>query len=170
MKKITLVCYGKLKTPGLEDAVGEFTKRLDRYTDFKVVELKPVKVTEKSETLRSSIPEKEGEQILELLSGASFKNTHGRNPQIWCLDETGKAMKTTEWATAFEDLSERGSGELVLIIGGSLGVGHNLLAHAHRKISFGPQTFSHELARLVLVEQTYRALSFLKGHPYHNEG
>ena len=59
---------------------------------------------------------------------------------------------------------------LVIVIGGSLGIGHNLLKAANRTVSFGPQTFSHELARLVLVEQLYRALSFNEGHPYHNEG
>jgi 23S rRNA (pseudouridine1915-N3)-methyltransferase len=170
MKKITLICYGKLKTPGMEDAVNEFTKRLSRYTDFQVVELKPTPIPEKSETLRDLIPEKEGEQVLELLSSPSFKQKAGHHPELWCLDETGKAMKTTEWAGHFETLAQRGSGELVLMIGGSLGVGHNLLKAAHRKISFGPQTLSHELARLVLVEQLYRALSFNEGHPYHNEG
>jgi len=170
MKKVTLICYGRLKSPGFEDAVGEFTKRLSRYTDFKVVELKPTKVTEKSDTLRDSIPEKEGQEILDLIASASFKSQYGRTPQIWCLDETGKAMKTTEWADTLGEIADRGSGELVLVIGGSLGVGHNLLKHAHRRISFGPQTLSHELARLVLVEQLYRALSYRTGHPYHNEG
>jgi 23S rRNA (pseudouridine1915-N3)-methyltransferase len=86
------------------------------------------------------------------------------------MDETGKAMKTTDWAQSFEELGDRGSGELVLIIGGSLGLGENILKLAQKKVSLGPQTLSHELARLILVEQIYRALSFLEGHPYHNEG
>ena len=170
MKKITLVCYGKLKTTGFDQSVSEFTKRLSRYTEFQVVELKPIAIPEKSESMRDLIPEKEGEQVLELISSPSFRQRAGHHPELWCLDETGKAMKTTEWASHFEVLSERGSGELVLFIGGSLGVGHNLLKKAHRKISFGPQTLSHELARLVLVEQLFRALSYNEGHPYHNEG
>jgi len=170
MKKTTLICYGRLKSPGFGEAVEEFTKRLSRYTDFRIVELKPTKVTEKSPSLRDSIPEKEGEAILELLDSPSFQSQSGRSPQIWCLDETGKAMKTTEWAEALGEIADRGSGELVLVIGGSLGIGHNLLKRAHRRISFGPQTLSHELARLVLVEQLYRALSYRTGHPYHNEG
>ena len=170
MKKVTLVCYGKLKTPGFEESIAEFSKRLSRYTDFQVVELKPIPIHEKSETLRDLIPEKEGMQVLELLSSPAFKQKAGQRPELWCLDETGKAMKTTEWAQKLSDLSEKGSGELVLFIGGSLGVGHNLLKTAHRTVSFGPQTFSHELARLVLIEQLYRALSYNTGHPYHNEG
>ena len=170
MKKVTLVCFGKLKTPGLEATVQEFEKRLSRYTDFKTIELKPITVPEKSESLRSLIPEKEAEILLELFQSPSFKTKAGRTPEIWCLDETGKAMKTTEWAQAFQTLTDRGSGELVFVIGGSLGLGDAILKTAHKKISFGPQTLSHEIARLLLVEQTYRALSYLVGHPYHNEG
>lgn len=170
MKKVVLICYGRLKTPGFDAAVGEFTKRLSRYTDFKVIELKATKVPEKSDSLRDSIPEKEGQEILDLIASPSFKTQYARTPALWCLDETGKTMKTTEWAEALTDLTDRGSGELVLIIGGGLGLGTNILKAAHRKVAFGPQTLSHELARLVLVEQIYRALSFNEGHPYHNEG
>jgi 23S rRNA (pseudouridine1915-N3)-methyltransferase len=170
VKRITLICYGKLKTPGLEESTHEFMKRLSRYTDFQVVELKPTPIPEKSDTLRDSIPEKEGEQILELMGTTSFKQKAGHHPEIWCLDETGKAMKTSEWASHLKTIAAKGRNDLVLIIGGSLGVGHILLKSANRTVSFGPQTFSHELARLVLVEQLYRALSFNEGHPYHNEG
>jgi 23S rRNA (pseudouridine1915-N3)-methyltransferase len=170
MKRVTLVCYGKLKTPGFELAVAEFTKRLSRYTEFNVVELKPIPVPEKNDSTRSLIPEKEGDQLIELIQSPSFKSKAGRTPTLWCLDETGKAMRTTEWASSFQEIEDRASGELVLFIGGSLGLGHNILASAHKKVSLGPQTLSHELARLILVEQIYRALSYSKGHPYHNEG
>ena len=134
------------------------------------MELKARPVAEKSESLRAQIPEKEGEEILALLASPGFKQKAGRLPQIWCLDETGLALKTSEWAGELEALSDRGTGELVLIIGGSLGLGSNILKAAQKRVSFGPQTLSHELARLILLEQVYRALSYLEGHPYHNEG
>lgn len=159
MKKTVLICFGKLKTPGMEAAVGEFTKRLGSYTKFSCIELKSTQSPEKDETM-----------ILDLLESPSFQTQYARNPQIWALDETGKALKTTEWASEFKEILNRGSGELVLIIGGSYGLSDLILKKAHKKISFGPQTFSHELARLVLVEQLYRALSFAAGHPYHHEG
>jgi 23S rRNA (pseudouridine1915-N3)-methyltransferase len=152
------------------ESIEEFSKRLARYTDFQVIELKPTPIPEKSEALRDQIPEKEGAQVLELINSQPFKQKNGHHAELWCLDETGKALKTTEWAKKFSDLSGKGSGELVLVVGGSLGVGHNVLKSASRVISFGPQTFSHELARLVLIEQLYRALSYNTGHPYHNEG
>ncbi len=159
MKKIVLICFGKLKTPGLDEAVAEFTKRLSAYTKFSVIEMKSTQSPEKDEAL-----------ILELLQSQSFKTNHARTPQLWALDETGKAMKTTEWAKEFEQIQDRGSGELVFMIGGSFGLTEKILNLVQKKVSFGPQTLSHELARLVLVEQLYRALSYSAGHPYHNEG
>ena len=159
MKKIVLICFGKLKTPGLEDAVAEFTKRLGGYTKFSCVEMRSTQSPEKDEAM-----------VLELLQSQAFKNNYARNPQIWVLDETGKAMKTTEWASEFQEILDRGSGELVFILGGSYGLSEAVLKLAHKRVSFGPQTLSHELARLVLVEQLYRALSYSAGHPYHHEG
>jgi 23S rRNA (pseudouridine1915-N3)-methyltransferase len=170
MKRITLVCFGKLRTAGFEPAVGEFEKRLKRYTAFEVRELRGLPVPEKEGLLRDQVSEKEADMILELISSPGFKSRSGRNPDLWCLDETGKAMKTTEWAVALGEISDHGSGELVLVIGGSLGLGDRILKQAQKRISFGPQTMSHELARLVLMEQLYRSLSFRSGHPYHNEG
>ena len=159
MKKVVLICFGKLKTPGLEDAVAEFTKRLSAYTKYSCVELKSTQSPEKDEVM-----------ILELLQSQSFKNNHARTPQIWALDETGKPMKTTRWSSEFLEIQDRGSGELVFILGGSYGLSEKILKLAHKLVSFGPQTLSHELARLVLVEQLYRALSYAAGHPYHHEG
>ncbi len=159
MKKVVLLCFGKLKTPGLEDAVSEFTKRLGAYTKYSCVEMKSTQSPEKDEAM-----------ILELLQSQSFKNNHARSPQIWALDETGKAMKTTQWSLDFQEIQDRGTGELVFILGGSYGLSEKVLKMAHRLVSFGPQTLSHELARLVLVEQLYRALSYSAGHPYHHEG
>ncbi len=163
MRKVTLICYGKLKFPGMLDSVAEFTKRLSRYTEFEVIELKPLKVADKSESLRDTIREKEAAQILEIIEAR-------RTTPVWCLTETGKAMKTSEWAKAFADITLGGPAEIILIIGGSLGLSESLIKKANRSISLGPQTLSHELARLVLVEQVYRTLSLLAGHPYHNEG
>lgn len=159
MKKVVLICFGKLKTPGLESAVAEFTKRMGAYTKFTCIELKSTQDPDKDEAL-----------VLDLLEGQSFKNQHARNPVIWALDETGKPMKTTEWSKQFKQIQDRGTGDLVFLLGGSYGLSENLLKKADRKVSFGPQTLSHELARLVLVEQLYRALSYGAGHPYHHEG
>ena len=94
MRKITLLCFGKLKTPGLSEAVYEFEKRLSRYVEFETVELKPVMVPEKSTAHRERIQEEEGERLLEVLQSPGFKSKAGRAPALWCLDETGKALPT----------------------------------------------------------------------------
>lgn len=159
MKKIILVCFGKLKTPGMEESVMEFTRRLTSYTRFTCLELKS-----------TQSPEKDERMILDLIDSQSFKNQHSRNPVIWALDETGKAMKTTQWAQEFQEIQDRVTGELLFLLGGSYGLSETILKKSNRIVSFGPQTLSHELARLILMEQLYRSLSFMAGHPYHHEG
>lgn len=169
MKSIALICFGKLKTPGLDASVGEFTKRLGRYVDFRAYELKPLPVEEKSDAVRARVTEKESAQVLELLASKSFSAAHGRSHTLICLDESGKAMATTEWGKLLSREFDSGKTP-VFLIGSGLGLGDTLLKQAQIRVSFGPQTLSHELARLVLVEQLYRAASWLEGHPYHNEG
>lgn len=161
MKKMTLICFGKLKTPGLAEAVYDFTKRLNPYVDFKTIELKPIIVPEKSPEIRLKNQVKEVDLILKNLSGKEW---------LWMLDETGKSYKTTEWAKNIDVFFNEGPQELVFIIGSGLGLNKEFTKKAQKLISLGPQTMSHELARLNLVEQIYRSISYLKGHPYHNEG
>lgn len=169
MKSVALICFGKLKTPGFGEAVSEFSKRLTRYVDFRTYELKPLQVEQKSDVVRARVTEKESEMVLELLESKSFQAAHGRSITLICMDESGKSLATTEWAKKLETEFDQGKTPIFLI-GSGLGLGDTLLKQASLKISFGPQTFSHELARLVLVEQLYRATSYLEGHPYHNEG
>lgn len=169
MKSIALICYGKLKTPGLDASVGEFSKRLGRYVDFRAYELKPLPVEEKSEAVRARVTEKEAAQVQELITSKAFQSAHGRALTLVCLDESGKAMPTTDWAKLLSREFDSGKTP-VFLIGSGLGLGDALLRQAQLRVSFGPQTLSHELARLVLVEQLYRAASYLEGHPYHNEG
>jgi len=169
MRKITLVCFGRLKTPGLQEAVTEFEKRLSRYVDFETLELKPMPVPDKSTHERARIQQKEADLLIELLQSPGFKIKAGKTPVLWCLDETGMGLPTREWSSRIKDL-ETSPNDLVLLIGGSLGLGDTILKKCHSKWSLGPQTLSHELARLVLIEQLYRALSYNAGHPYHNEG
>lgn len=152
--RIHLICFNKLKTPGMSEAVAEFVKRTGKYADFKITELKS-----------TQDPDKDGELVLSSLNAKQAGTRH-----VWCLDETGSAMRTLDWAAQLKKLEEQSVGELVFCIGGGFGLPEKLLKTANKKISFGPQTLSHELARLVLVEQLYRALSLNEGHPYHKEG
>lgn len=169
MKSVALICFGKLKTPGFEAAVGEFSKRLQRYVDFKTYELKPLPVEQKSDAVRARVTGKESAMVLELIESKAFQASHGHNITIACLDESGKPLTTVDWSKKLEAEFDQGKTP-VFLIGSGLGLGDELLKRASLKIGFGAQTFSHELARLVLVEQLYRATSYIEGHPYHNEG
>ncbi len=147
----------------------EFTKRLQRYCDFRVYELKPLVVEEKTDAHRKRVTEKETELVLELMQSRAFLAAHGKNLHWIALDESGKPQPTLAWSELLQRDWDQ-SRAPVFFIGSGLGLGDELIKRAQVLISFGPQTFSHELARLVLTEQLYRAASLLEGHPYHNEG
>ncbi len=163
MQSLTLICFGKLKTPGFEQAVNDFEKRLGKYFKFDVRELKPVKVSEKSDRVRQAVQETEAQMIFDEIEKVN------RTKSVWAIDERGLARSTKSWAEEIEAHKNAGK-HLVLVIGSGLGLPRQVLLQANKIISFGPQTFSHELARLVLTEQLYRAGSLAAGHPYHNEG
>ena len=143
----------------MADAVAEFAKRLTKYTDFQVIELKPIIVAEKSESIRKMNQAKEAQEIEKYISGAKI---------VWCLDETGKSLPTDQWANHFKNYALQGSSEMVFVIGSGLGLSKEILKKSTLVISLGAQTLSHELARLVFTEQLYRVFTVISGHPYHN--
>jgi 23S rRNA (pseudouridine1915-N3)-methyltransferase len=156
--KIQLISFGRLKFPGYRDAANEYLKRLRPWAKCEEIELKPLSVPDKSAATRLRIQEEEAQMFLARAGQA----------RLFLLDETGKAFSTQQWAGLVRDWESSGT-DVVLGIGSSLGWAASLKKKANL-LSLGPQTLSHELARVVLYEQFYRALSVLRGHPYHNEG
>jgi 23S rRNA (pseudouridine1915-N3)-methyltransferase len=165
MKRITLISYGKVKTPGIRETLDEFEKRISKYCDWTSTELKAEVVPDKTPTVRAQVQEKEAQKLTELLQSPNFKLKSGKNAALWFLDESGKSLKTREMATEFLKLETQHFGELIFVIGGGLG----LFSTGNFCLALGPQTLPHDLARLVLTEQIYRVLSLNAGHPYHNE-
>ncbi len=163
--KLYLFAFGKLKNPGLRDAADYYKKILRPWADLQEVELKPIPVPDKSPATRAQIQEKESVLLLEKLSGVV--SPRGR---ILLLDETGKASPTSEWANHVRSWESESVPEVAFCIGSSLGFARSVRERARGAFSFGPQTLSHELARVVLFEQLYRSWSVVRGHPYHNEG
>jgi 23S rRNA (pseudouridine1915-N3)-methyltransferase len=165
--RLALVAFGKLKTPGLRESADYYRKLLRTWTELEEIELKPLSVPDKSEATRRKIQEKEGELLL-----AKLEQTRS----YYLLDERGKALDTQGWARlarSWEESSSGGAGagvSVALCIGSSLGFSEEVRSRARGLLSLGPQTLSHELARVVLLEQVYRAWSVNRGHPYHNEG
>jgi 23S rRNA (pseudouridine1915-N3)-methyltransferase len=162
--RLSLIAFGKLKTPGLRQAADYYQKLIRPWSNLEEIELKPLAVPEKSPALRTQIQEKEGLILLE-----KIKKEPGRSFVI-LLDEKGKTRSTLQWAQDIQNWESDGVSTLIFCIGSSLGFSNQVRAIAKGSMSLGPQTLSHELARVVLCEQLYRAYSVLRGHPYHNEG
>jgi 23S rRNA (pseudouridine1915-N3)-methyltransferase len=163
--KIKILAFGKLKTPGLREALDYYLRNLKPWAPVEELELKPISVPDKSPTTRKQIQEKEGALLLDKL-----KPSLDSRGILVLLDETGKAMPTQEWARLLKTWEEEGIREISFCIGSSLGFSPEVRTRARKTVGLGPQTLPHELARVVLGEQLYRAFSVNEGHPYHNEG
>jgi 23S rRNA (pseudouridine1915-N3)-methyltransferase len=163
--RICLFAFGKLKTPGLRDTADYYKRLFQSWMPLEEIELKPLAVPEKAPSTRSRIQDQEGEILLKRIK----THTLGRGG-FYLLDETGKAKNTQGWAQDFKSWESEGIHTLSLCIGSSLGFSNEVRHHAKGCLSLGPHTLSHELARVVLLEQLYRACSVLRGHPYHNDG
>ena len=163
--KIYIVTFGKLKAPGMREAA-DYYQRLARTFGHSIeeIELKPLAVSDKSAATRKKIQEKERDLLLEKLG--TCLSSRGA---FYLLDEKGKAQATSAWAALVESWKDQSIPEIALCIGSSLGFHSDLHAQARGLLSLGPQTLPHELARVVLCEQVYRALSVAAGYPYHNE-
>lgn len=163
--RLHLVTFGKLKTPGLRQAADYYKKLTRSWVQVEEIELKPVPVPDKSSATRARIQQKETELMLESISSRISPRA-----EIYLLDETGKTLRTQDWAEHARQWEDYGSSDVVLCIGSSLGFSEELRRKARGTFALGPQTLSHELARIVILEQLYRAWSVIRGHPYHVEG
>jgi 23S rRNA (pseudouridine1915-N3)-methyltransferase len=162
---IRIAAFGKLRTPGLREALDYYLRNLGPWAPNEELELKALAVPDKSQATRALIQEKEGGLLLEKLE-PSLKS----RGLLVLLDETGKSLRTQEWAEMLRSWESDGVREVNFCIGSSLGFSSEVRARARKVVSLGPQTLPHELARVVLGEQIYRAHSVIHGHPYHNEG
>jgi 23S rRNA (pseudouridine1915-N3)-methyltransferase len=162
--KLILVAFGKMKTPGLAESAEYYARLLRPWVQTEVIELKPLPVTDKSAASRSKIQAKESELLIAKLDGLL-----GSRGAFFLLDETGSAQTTLKWADQVRKWEGESLPAIALCIGSSLGFSDDLKRRARGKFSLGPQTLPHELARVVLLEQLYRAWSVTRGHPYHVE-
>lgn len=161
--KLSLISFGRLKNPGFEQVASHYLKNLSRWAQIEQIELKPFKVDAQSDGSRAAAQSRETTLIqttLEKKIGAPY--------QLILLDETGKSLNSLEWSHRTQKWKESSGMNTVLLIGSSSGFNAEAKSMASEVLSLGPQTLSHELARLVLLEQLYRAISINMGHPYHN--
>ncbi|TMR84906.1 23S rRNA (pseudouridine(1915)-N(3))-methyltransferase RlmH [Streptococcus pseudopneumoniae] len=157
--KIKVVTVGKLKEKYLKDGIAEYSKRISRFAKFEMIELSDEKTPDKaSESENQKILEIEGQRILSKVADRDF---------VIALAIEGKMFFSEEFSKQLEEASIKGFSTLTFIIGGSLGLSSAVKNRANLSVSFGRLTLPHQLMRLVLVEQIYRAFTIQQGSPYH---
>ncbi len=156
---ITIVTIGKLKEKYLIQGINEYLKRLTAYAKVEIVELADEKAPENlSESEMEQVKQKEGERILAKLSD----DTH-----VIALAIEGKMKSSEQLAADIEKLATYGKSKIAFVIGGSLGLSKDVMKRANDTLSFSKMTFPHQLMRLILVEQIYRAFRINRNEPYH---
>lgn len=157
--RISIICVGKIKEKYLKLGIDEFTKRLSKYCKLEIIELDDEKAPENlSDKEMLMIKEKEGKKILSKIKD---------NAYVIALAIDGKNLSSEELADNINNLGVRGTSHIVFVIGGSLGLSDEVLKRANYKLSFSKMTFPHQLMRLILLEQVYRAYRINSGEPYH---
>lgn len=154
--KIKIIALGKIKEKFLKDGIDEFLKRLSPYAFVEILELSPVEIKDENLVLKSL--DLEADKILENIKPDSYVIT---------LEILGKQLSSEDFAKKIEEINFSGVGELVFVIGSSCGISQKVSNRANFKLSISKMTFLHQFARLLLVEQIYRAFKILKNETYH---
>ena len=156
MLGVTIICVGKLKEDYLRAACAEYIKRLGAHCKLSVVEVDEEFLAKGRD--ETTVKRAEGARILAKIPASSY---------VIALEVTGRQLSSEEFATHLMRTMSDGAGRIVFIIGGSLGLSAEVTKRADYSLSFSKMTFPHQLMRVVLLEQTYRALNVLNGGKYH---
>lgn len=156
---IKIIGVGKLKEKYFKAGIAEYAKRLGRYCKFEIVEVPDEKAPESlSQAEMDEVMAKDGERILDKIKDREY---------VYALAIKGKERSSEEFAKEINKLTTYGHSDITFVIGGSLGLSPAVLKRADAQISFGRFTLPHQLMRLVLSEQIYRAFTIINGLPYH---
>lgn len=157
--KIRIVAVGKLKEKYLREGVAEYEKRLAPFASVEILETREEYMAENpSEAQRQQTLAKEGERLLRLVPERSF---------LIVLDVKGKLLSSEALAKELASLALQGRSDLTFLIGGAFGLSPAVRERADLRISFSPMTFTHQMVRLLLYEQIYRAFKINRGEKYH---
>lgn len=157
--RVNVLCVGKLKEKFYAEACAEFKKRISRYADMDIIEVSDEKAPEQlSAALMEQVKDAEGKRLLE-------KTVQGE--YIIAMDLKGKELTSPELSELMEEVMKGGKSRISFVIGGSLGLSDEVLKRADKRISFGKPTFSHQIFRIMLLEQIYRAFKIMRNEPYH---
>ncbi len=157
--RVTILTVGKIKESYLRDAIKEYAKRLGKYCKLEILEVTDEKTPDSlSATAAELVRKKEGERLLKSLPKDAY---------IITLEISGKQLTSEEFSQKIENLAVQGVSHLVFVIGGSLGLGQNILQKSDFAMSFSKMTYPHQLMRVILLEQIYRGYRIANGEPYH---
>ena len=156
MIKIKIICVGKIKETYLNSGISEYLKRLSGYCNVEIIEVKDEKIS--NNTSDEKIKEIESTRILEKIDDKDY---------VILLDLKGKQLSSVELASKMDSLISQGVGNYAFVVGGSLGVSETLQKKANFLISFSRLTFTHQMVRLLLLEQIYRTFKINNNETYH---
>lgn len=156
---IKIICIGKLKEKYWTEAVAEYVKRISRFARIEIIELKETRISDRpSEAEEESVKKSEGAEILKKIKKDDYCIT---------LEIKGKELSSEQLAKQLDRLALDGKSSISFVIGGSLGLSHEVSARADFKLSFSPMTFPHQMMRVILLEQIYRCFKINNNETYH---
>lgn len=157
--KIRVICVGKIREKYLKDALGEYEKRLSRFCKFEIAELSDIKIPDNASTSQcEAVKTAEGESILKKIRSDEY---------VISLCVEGKSMSSEDFAAKISDITVGGVSTVDFVIGGSLGLSDSVKKRSDMRLSFSSFTFPHQLMRVILAEQIYRAFKINANEQYH---
>lgn len=157
--RITILCVGKIKEKFYRDALEEYQKRLSKYCKLDIIEVADEKTPDNaSVALEEQIKEKEAQRLLAKLRPETY---------VCTLEIQGESLTSERFADFIEKSGVQGISDIAFIIGGSLGLHHSVIERSKKHLSFSAMTFPHQLMRVILTEQIYRAFRIIHKEPYH---
>ena len=156
MMKIKIVGVGSIKEKFLKDAISEYLKRLTRFAKIEIIEVDETKIQNKSE---EQVKKEEGERLLKRI---------GQDDFVFLLDLKGELISSEVLAQKINDLINKGISPLTFVIGGTLGLSEEVRKRANIKLSISKMTFTHQMCRMIILEQIYRAFKIINNEEYHH--
>lgn len=157
--KISIITVGKIKEKYLKDAIAEYSKRLGKYCKLEIIEVADEKTPDAASAIvEDGIRTKEGERIMKYIRDDAYVIT---------LEIAGKQLTSEQLADKVNQLGIQGKSHITFVIGGSIGLGSQVLSRSDYALSFSKMTFPHQLMRVILLEQIYRSYRIINGEPYH---
>lgn len=159
MLNINIICVGKIKENYLKDAITEYSKRLSKFCNLNITELQDEKLPNKlNDSIITEIKNKECNKMIQTIKKDSY---------IICLDLKGKEFSSEDFSKKIENIALNFNSSITFIIGGTLGLNQEILSMADEKICFSKMTFPHQLIRVFLLEQLFRAFKISNNETYH---